>query len=393
VSKIDIDVSFDHPVERVWQALTDARLLSQWLLPTDLEPEIGCVFSLIGGSAVGLPDAIRGEVSMVVPRRMLAMTWRAHFLASQITWELLPTTEGGCTLFVSQTGFASMASIMRRADDVAAYRRQFTDALPQLLDGMALRAELAAEIAPPPQAVTLSFGKGTAAHTRSSSYRGRRGIGAAAAIARWPRHRVTAAIAGAVALIVLVVLIASGISLFTGSTPSDANPALGAPASSVVPEVSSSPVVVIGSASPSPSAISSRATSTLAGHPTTVPSVSVSPTVASHPTAAAAAPLSGRYATSDTWDGGYSGEITLTAAARSYSTWVVTITIPASASISTAWEATYEQHGGTATFKPESWTDPVSPGAPVTFGFQISYSGSPTHPLSCSVASTPCAGV
>lgn len=107
VSKIDIHVSLNHPTGRVWSALTDARLLSQWLSPTDLQPIVGSVFSLIGGAGTGLPELIRGEVTSVVPRRMLVMTWRASFLQAQVAWELLPLDDGGCSLFVTQTGFGS----------------------------------------------------------------------------------------------------------------------------------------------------------------------------------------------------------------------------------------------------------------------------------------------
>jgi cellulase/cellobiase CelA1 len=104
------------------------------------------------------------------------------------------------------------------------------------------------------------------------------------------------------------------------------------------------------------------------------------------------AQVSASYRTTDTWDGGYSAEITLTAT-RLFPTWTVTITLPASADVSTAWEAQVAGSAGTWTFTPQSWSADLAPGASVTFGFQVDGDDGPNHPLSCAVSGHGCAGV
>ena len=39
---------FPHPVEKVWQALTDPDALREWLMENDFEPRIGKRFVLRG---------------------------------------------------------------------------------------------------------------------------------------------------------------------------------------------------------------------------------------------------------------------------------------------------------------------------------------------------------
>jgi hypothetical protein len=199
-------------------------------------------------------------------------------------------------------------------------------------------------------------------------------------VARWPRHRVVATVACGLAVLVLGVIATGGLSIFSPGTPTAANPIhlpLAPPASrSATP--TSTPSVA---GSPTRPARSSRPTAS----PTHTAAPPTTPTVRS-----AAAPLSASYRTTDTWNGGYSGEITLTAP-RALSTWTVTITLPASAVVSTAWEAQVHGSGATWTFTPQSWSADVAPDAPVTFGFQVD-GGGPNHPLSCAIGDQSCAG-
>jgi uncharacterized protein YndB with AHSA1/START domain len=372
--------------------LTDTRLLSRWFLPTDFELAVGATFSLVGGVEVGLPDTIRGDVAAVIPGRMLTMTWRAHFLQARVIWELVPTDDDGCTLYVTLSGFASPPMIVRRELD--AFRARFTEALPHVLEEMALRADLAAEIVPAPDAVVLNFAKRSATGPAGDADLDRRATDTADGIAPWPRHRISAAVAGGIALATLVVLLASGVSLFAGPLPSAANPA--APGSSMVnggvsasggnpgspASMTASPTIVIGAPTPAPSGPGGS------GSPSSESSPTPSPTIV----ADAPSPLAARYATTSTFDGGYTGEITVSSTGPTYRSWTVTITIPASAQVTTSWEAAYDAHGSSVTFRPGPSTEPVTPGSPVTFGFQVSSGQSPAHPLTCSIAFQPCGG-
>ncbi len=41
---INIDFTFQHPISRVWRALTDPDELEQWLMKNDFKPEVGHKF-------------------------------------------------------------------------------------------------------------------------------------------------------------------------------------------------------------------------------------------------------------------------------------------------------------------------------------------------------------
>jgi len=32
---------YDHPIERVWRAITDSQAIAQWLMKNDFEPRVG----------------------------------------------------------------------------------------------------------------------------------------------------------------------------------------------------------------------------------------------------------------------------------------------------------------------------------------------------------------
>jgi cellulase/cellobiase CelA1 len=103
--------------------------------------------------------------------------------------------------------------------------------------------------------------------------------------------------------------------------------------------------------------------------------------------------LSARYRTSDTWDGGYVGTITLTATGGSVSGWSVALTMPDGASLSSFWGGQASTSGTTVTVSPSSWDSTVAPGSPVTLGFQVSQQGRPQQPSTCTANGTPCGGL
>ncbi|NUT37448.1 MAG: hypothetical protein HOV79_30765 [Hamadaea sp.] len=96
--------------------------------------------------------------------------------------------------------------------------------------------------------------------------------------------------------------------------------------------------------------------------------------------------LSARYAVKDTWDGGFSGELTITAT-RAVEGWTAILTLPAGVDVSIAWEADYRQDGRKLTLTPKSWNAAIAAGSSITLGFQASGTGGPT---ACTVNATPC---
>jgi uncharacterized protein YndB with AHSA1/START domain len=78
-----------HPPERIWRALTEPRLIEEWLLKNDFKPVVGQHFAM--SADWGSVDC---RVLTVEPNKTLSYTWEAYGLASVVTWTLTPTSAG-----------------------------------------------------------------------------------------------------------------------------------------------------------------------------------------------------------------------------------------------------------------------------------------------------------
>lgn len=98
-SVLRMERSYDHPVERVWRALTDADEQAGWHpTPARVEPFVGGGVSYTGQPGTedsGLPD---GEVTDYDPPRLLGYTWGEDHLL----FELQPQ-DHGCRLVLTHT--------------------------------------------------------------------------------------------------------------------------------------------------------------------------------------------------------------------------------------------------------------------------------------------------
>lgn len=97
---------------KVWRALTDADLLSVWLMPNDIRAEVGHRFTFRGQPRPGWDGIIHCEVLEVVLEQRLVYSWRggssqqdtANHLDTVVAWTLMPTAEG-TKLLLEHSGF------------------------------------------------------------------------------------------------------------------------------------------------------------------------------------------------------------------------------------------------------------------------------------------------
>lgn len=104
------EVFYEHPIERVWQALTDPRELSDWLMETDFEPELGRPFQFHDHNQVE-PDStgvIDCRVVELDPPHRLAYTWKSppKLHSTLVSWSLTATPSGTRVQLV-HSGFAA----------------------------------------------------------------------------------------------------------------------------------------------------------------------------------------------------------------------------------------------------------------------------------------------
>ncbi|AIE85356.1 SRPBCC family protein [Fimbriimonas ginsengisoli] len=93
--KLTFEAFYPHPPSRVWEALTDAKALAHWLMPTDFQPRIGFRFSLEGHTR-GSKAKVKGEVIELEVAKLLRYTWDDGEAGSPsvVTWNLQPQDGG-----------------------------------------------------------------------------------------------------------------------------------------------------------------------------------------------------------------------------------------------------------------------------------------------------------
>jgi uncharacterized protein YndB with AHSA1/START domain len=108
IRSVVVEREMPFPTERIWRALTQPHLISEWLLKSDFAPVVGREFKFTQDWG-----AIDCRVTEVEPEKSLAYTWAAFGLESTVTWTLTPTGRG-TNLRMEQVGF--------RRDQEEAYR-------------------------------------------------------------------------------------------------------------------------------------------------------------------------------------------------------------------------------------------------------------------------------
>ena len=102
---LSLDFDLPHPPEKVWRALTEPTLLTEWLLPViDLRLEPGAEFTFRTQPHPGWDGTVSCRFVEIEPQRKLVYTWSVPFLHTIVTFTLTPTSSG-TRLSLVQSGF------------------------------------------------------------------------------------------------------------------------------------------------------------------------------------------------------------------------------------------------------------------------------------------------
>lgn len=104
---IAFEFDLEHPPEKVWRALTEPELLSQWLLPIvegELELAPGSEFTFKTEPYPSWDGTVSCRLIEIEKHRKLAYTWIVPFLDTVVTFTLTPS-ESGTRLTLVQSGF------------------------------------------------------------------------------------------------------------------------------------------------------------------------------------------------------------------------------------------------------------------------------------------------
>jgi chitin-binding protein len=103
-----------------------------------------------------------------------------------------------------------------------------------------------------------------------------------------------------------------------------------------------------------------------ASTPPVSPSATAAPTTPAPPATGA---CSATYAVSSSWQGGYQGEVKVTAGTTAVKGWTVTLAYPGAQTIQQGWNATVSASGSTVTATNAGYNGALAAGASTTFGF------------------------
>lgn len=102
---ISFDFDLPHAPEKVWRALTDPELLTEWLLPVvALKLEPGAAFTLQAPPQPGWDGSVNCRFLEIEVQRKLSYTWVVGDIDTVVTFTLTPTASG-TQLSLVQSGF------------------------------------------------------------------------------------------------------------------------------------------------------------------------------------------------------------------------------------------------------------------------------------------------
>jgi uncharacterized protein YndB with AHSA1/START domain len=102
---VTFDFDLHHSPQKVWRALTDPKLLTEWLLPVvGLELAPGAAFTFRAQPQPEWDGIVNCRFVEIEPQKKLSWTWVVGDIDTVLTFTLTPT-ESGTRLSLVQSGF------------------------------------------------------------------------------------------------------------------------------------------------------------------------------------------------------------------------------------------------------------------------------------------------
>ena len=102
---LSFELDLHHRPEKVWRALTDPALLTEWLLPVaELALEPGAAFTFTAPPQPGWDGIVNCRFLEIERQRKLSWTWVVGDIDTVVIFTLAPT-DSGTRLSLVQSGF------------------------------------------------------------------------------------------------------------------------------------------------------------------------------------------------------------------------------------------------------------------------------------------------
>src|SRR5271154_6089824 len=108
---------YNCPAKTVWEYLTNAELLSLWLMNSDIKPMLGhkFLFTMRAFPEWDFDGKVYCEILEIIPYKKLVYSWKAGpepgklTMDTLVTWTLVPK-EKGTELLLAHTGFGPLVN-------------------------------------------------------------------------------------------------------------------------------------------------------------------------------------------------------------------------------------------------------------------------------------------
>lgn len=134
---INVDMTYPHPIDRVWTALTTSEGIAAWLMANDFEPVVGHTFTLRTEPAPGFDGIVHCELLELKPPTHMVWSWRGGPIDTTVTFTL-EDLDGTRTRFrMRQLGFQGLRGQLTRLILQGGGGRVYGRRLPAYLDRLA----------------------------------------------------------------------------------------------------------------------------------------------------------------------------------------------------------------------------------------------------------------
>lgn len=108
---VKIEKFLKHPIEKVWNAISDGSEISKWFMQSTLQPTPGAAYEATGKPQDDWDGRIYGEVVEVEPPHKLVHTFQTNELECpmRVTWTLEERT-GGTLLILLHEDFDKLSN-------------------------------------------------------------------------------------------------------------------------------------------------------------------------------------------------------------------------------------------------------------------------------------------
>lgn len=129
-------VTYPHPVDRVWAAISDPRAIAAWLMPNDFEATVGHRFQFRDKPQPGWDGIVNCEVLECEAPKVLRYSWVGGPLNTEVCWRL-EAQDGGTRVTFEHNGFEGLSAMMVSGLLQMGWNRMAKKLIPQLLQRFA----------------------------------------------------------------------------------------------------------------------------------------------------------------------------------------------------------------------------------------------------------------